>query len=48
MTAHDQPRRCCSRFSLRTLFLVVTIVGTLVGWFGMQLKWVHDRREALQ
>lgn len=40
------PRRF--RFSLRWLLVVVTLVGVLLGWIGMQLRWIHDRREALQ
>lgn len=40
------PRRL--HFSLRTLFVVMTILGVLLGWLGVQLKWIHDRREALR
>ena len=36
------------RFSLRTLFLVVTVLGALLGWIGVQLKWLHNWREALR
>ena len=32
------------RFSLRTLFVVVTIFGV---WLGWQLKWIRERREFL-
>ncbi len=35
-------------FSLRTLFVVVTILCVFLGWLAVQLKWIHDRREALQ
>ena len=30
------------------LFVVVTILGVLLGWLGLQLKWIHDRNEALR
>src|SRR6185295_13425527 len=42
------PRRRWFRFSLRTLFLVVAILGVFHGWLGVQLKWMYDRHEALQ
>lgn len=33
-------------FSLRTLFVLVTIIGTVLGWLAIQLQWIRDRREA--
>jgi hypothetical protein len=30
-------------FSLRTLFVLMTILGLFLGWVGAQLKWIHDR-----
>lgn len=36
------PRYCWFRFSLRTMFVVVTIVAC---WLGWQLKIVRDRKE---
>ena len=38
-----KPRRNLFRFSLRTLFVLLTLFGV---WLGMQVKWVRDRREA--
>ena len=38
------PRRRWFRFSLRTLFVLVTIFGV---WLGVQVKWIRDRHEAL-
>lgn len=35
------------RFSLRTLFMVVTVLCLPLGWLGYQLNWVRQRREAL-
>jgi hypothetical protein len=35
-------------FNLRTLFVVVTMLGVLLGWLGVQLKWIQERRAALQ
>ena len=39
-----KPRRWF-RFSLRTFFVLVTLLGV---WLGVQFKWIHDRREALR
>ena len=33
------------RFSLRTLFVVVTLFGV---WLAIQVKWIRDRREFLK
>ena len=41
------PRRWV-RFSLRTLFLLVTVVGLLAGWVVYQLDWIRQRHETLQ
>jgi len=42
MTARETPRRWF-RFSLRTLFVVLTILGV---WLGVQVKWIKDRHAA--
>jgi hypothetical protein len=39
-----KPRRHWFRFSLRTLFLVVTVVGC---WLGYYLNWARERHEIL-
>jgi len=44
----DPPRRRWFCFSLRTLFLIVTILGVFLGWLGVQTKWIRDRHEALK
>jgi len=36
------------RFSLRTMLVLVTLVGITIGWTGMQLKWIRDRQEAIR
>lgn len=41
-------RRRWSQFSIRTLFLAVTILSVALGWLVVQLKWIHDRHEALE
>src|SRR5687768_10104024 len=41
----EKPRRRWSRFSLRTLFVVVTVVAVPLGWVGYQLNWIRQRRE---
>ena len=47
MTASATSRRRFY-FSLRTLFVAVTILGLFLGWVGVQLKWMRDRRQALE
>ena len=39
------PKRRRPRFSLRTLFAVVTLFGC---WLGYELNWIRQRREAIQ
>ena len=39
-----KPRRSF-RFSIRTLFLVLTVFGI---WLGVQVKWIKDRRDFLR
>ena len=34
------------RFSLRTLFVLVTIIALPLGWVDYQLKWIRQRHEA--
>src|ERR1051325_4630494 len=41
---HPRPERW-PRFTLRGLFVVVTLVSV---WLGMQLKWARDRRVGRQ
>jgi hypothetical protein len=36
------------QFSLKTLLLMVLVVGSFCGWLGIQLKWKHDRHAELQ
>jgi len=43
MNEPTPPRRRWFRFSLRTLFVLVTLMGTFLGWLGVQLKWMRDR-----
>jgi len=40
-------RRRWFRFSLRTLFVLVAVLGVFLGWLGVQVKWIRDRHEAL-
>jgi hypothetical protein len=39
-----KPRRRWLRFSLRTLFVLVTVVGC---WLGYQLNWIRQRHELI-
>ena len=43
MKTSDYPRRRWFRYSLRTLFVVLTVFCV---WLGVQVKWIRDRREA--
>ncbi len=40
-------RRHWFRFSLRTMFALLTILGLFLGLLAIQIKWIHDRHEAL-
>lgn len=35
------------RFSLRTLFVVVTVLGGSLGWLLYQFRWIEQRRDFL-
>jgi len=39
------PDRRRFRFSLRTLFVLVTVLGSSLGWLGMQLRWIRERHD---
>ena len=43
MSETMKPRRRWFRFSLRTLFVLLTLFGI---WLGIQVKWVRDRQAA--
>ena len=38
-----KPKRRWFRFSLRTLFVVVTIISLPLGWIAYQLSWIQQR-----
>ena len=42
-----KPKRRWFRFSLRTLFVLVTIVGVAAGWTARQLNWIRERHDFL-
>ena len=44
MKQTDAPRHRWFRYSLRTFFVVLTILGV---WLGVQVKWIKDRDAAL-
>ena len=33
------------RFSLRTLFLLITLIGIPLGWVTSQLNWIRQRHD---
>ena len=43
-----KPKRRWYQFSLRTFFVLVTLVCVGFGWLGWQLRIVWDRRDFLQ
>ena len=43
-----KPKRRRFRFSLRTLFILVTIAGVATGWVEKQLNSIHQRHAFLQ
>jgi hypothetical protein len=44
----ETPKRRWFRFSLRTLFVVVTVAAIAVGWVVYHLDWMRQRRQALE
>ncbi len=41
------PKRRWPRFTLRTLFVVVTVIGVAAGWLAFNLRQVHNREAIL-
>jgi hypothetical protein len=44
---NPKPRRWF-QFSLRTMFIVVTLASLVCGWVAYSLHWIGQRREFLQ
>jgi hypothetical protein len=42
------PRWLIPRFSLRTLFVVVTLVSVPMAWVAYHLNWIRQRQEFLE
>ncbi len=42
-----KPKRRWFRFSLWTLFVLVTIIGVGAGWVLYQLNWIRQRHELI-
>jgi hypothetical protein len=40
--------RVVPQFRLRTLLVLVAMLGCLFGWLGVQFKWKHDRHAEWQ
>ena len=45
---NQAPPRRRPQFTLKGLFVLLTILGVFLAWLGIQIKWVHDRHGALQ
>ena len=43
----DKPRRRWFRYSLRTIFVLLTIVACAACWLRVQLQWIRDRQDAM-
>jgi hypothetical protein len=43
-----KPKRRWFRFSLRTLFVLVTIACTGAGWVAYQLNWIRERHDFVE
>ena len=42
---NSQPRRRWLAFSLRTLFVIVTLFSMILAWGTYQINWIRERRE---
>ena len=47
MNSPSPLRRRLFRFSLKTLFVLVTVLGVFLGWLAVQVKWIRDRHQLL-
>ena len=43
----ETPKRRC-QFSLRTLLIAVALLSLSCGWVSYSLRWIAERREALE
>ena len=43
----ESPKRRWLRFSLRTLFVVVTVLAAFSGWVVYHLNWIRERHQLL-
>jgi len=46
MTYHPRPERW-PQVSLKSFFVLVTLLCVFLGWLGMQVKWIQDRNHFL-
>jgi hypothetical protein len=44
----DDPHKRRWSFTLRTLFVVMTTAGIVMGWLGQQINWIRERREVIK
>jgi hypothetical protein len=48
MNDAPRPKRGWYQFSLRTMFVFVTLASAGFGWLGSQISWVRERRRVIE
>jgi len=48
MNDATKPRGRWFRFSMRTVFVLLTVLGIFFSWLAIQIQWMRDRHEAIE